>query len=361
LISLIALATVALAPGAMTPVSAQPAAPLVIATGLNNPRGLAFGPTGFLYVAEAGTGGSDATLCLPNAEGGDPNCYGPTGAITQVSGIGVQERVITGLPSLAGPTGNGALGPHDIEFGFDSAWVTVGLGGDPGARAPFEAAGIHLGSLVRIMYTGQWDAVVDISAYEAAANPDGGAIDSNPYGLAILADRGVVTDAGGNSLLQIAPTGEVSTLASFPTREVDGPGGPVPMQAVPTAVAEGPDGSLYVGQLTGFPFPVGGAAVYQVPAAGGAPVMVADGFTNIIDIAIGPDGAAYVLEHDVNSLLAPGTMGRLTKIGLFGSRTEIAAGALDDPGGMTIGPDNAIYVTTHSTAAGGGQVVRIAQ
>jgi hypothetical protein len=43
------------------------------------------------------------------------------------------------------------------------------------------------------------------------------------------------------------------------------------MQAVPTSVAVAPDGAYYVGQLTGFPFPVGGARVFRVvrpPAAG---------------------------------------------------------------------------------------------
>ena len=80
----------------------------VIATGLDNPRGLAFGTDGALYVVEAGRGGT-STLCLPFADG-QPGlrCYGPTGAVTRISGLNTQQRVVTGLPSLAGPTGERA-------------------------------------------------------------------------------------------------------------------------------------------------------------------------------------------------------------------------------------------------------------
>jgi hypothetical protein len=288
-------------------------------------------------------------------------CYGPTGAITRITAPGAQQRVVTGLPSLAPPSGDGAIGPHDIAFGPDRAWVTIGLGANPNARAPFVAAGVRLGSLVEVAANGTWKYVVDLSAIEARSNPDGGALDSNPYGGARLPNgNGVVTDAGGNSLLGISTTGTVSVLATFPARSVPGPGGgTIPMQSVPTSVVLGPDNNLYVGELTGFPFPVGGARVYRLPVGGGTPVVVASGFTNIIDIAVNPGAVGYVLEHDVDGLLGPGSNGRLTRVNLDGSRTVIASAGLIHPGGVAVGPDRALYVTINSSSAADGQVVRI--
>ena len=52
----------------------------VVMSGLDNPRGLAFGPEGALYVAEAGRGGEGP--CFFNSAG-EFRCYGPTGAITR--------------------------------------------------------------------------------------------------------------------------------------------------------------------------------------------------------------------------------------------------------------------------------------
>jgi sugar lactone lactonase YvrE len=337
---------------------------LVIASGLDNPRGLNFGPDGALYVAEAGRGGVSA-LCLP--QGGapptaPPSCYGPTGSVTRIVGSGSQQRIATGLPSHAPPGGGNATGPHDISFGSGgAAYVTIGLGGNPAARAPFEAAGIGLGRLFRITTAGQVTDLLDLSAHELVANPDGGAIDSNPYGLEVLTGGAVFADAGGNALVRIAPNGTMTTLASFPNRTVPNPFGPgiIPMQTVPTTVAQAPDGSFFVGELTGFPFPVGAARVYQVPAAGGTPVVVAQGFTNIIDLVPDGTGGGYVLEHDADGITGPGTAGRLVRVNPNGTQTVLSGAALTLPGGIAIGPDGALYITNRSTSVGAGEVVRL--
>jgi hypothetical protein len=330
----------------------------VIASGLDNPRRLAFGPDGALYVAEAGRGGS-SSLCAPDPGTGANRCYGPTGAITQITGIGVHQRVVTGLPSMAPADGNNAAGPSDIGFGFGTAWVLISYAGNPLARTQFEAAGIRFGSLIRVDGIEQWAHVLDVSDHETT-NPDGGVLDTNPFGMSVLSNRIVVADAGANALLQIGLFGQISTLASFPSRMV----GPATIQSVPTTVIEAPDGNLYVGELTGAPFPVGAARIYRVPGGGGTPVVVATGFTTIIDIAIDTArGFGYVLEHDADGIippLGPGVEGRLIRIHLAtGARTVIAQAGLVKPGGVAVGPEGALYVTTRTNFAGVGEVVRV--
>jgi hypothetical protein len=338
------------------PLTAQ-SSMLVVAQGLNNPRGLAFGPDGALYVAEAGRGGT-SPLCLPAMEPPFPltRCLGPTGAITRVSGLLVQSQVVTGLPSVAGPLGGQAQGPNDVDFGFGSMWITLGLGADPAARVALEASGIRMGWLARASMNGDWSYQKDLSRFETTDNPDGAHVDSNPFKLLIQSDRGLFIDAGGNSLNQIGTDLAITNLAVLPPVATPTGGTTDP---VPTSVAAAPDGQLYIGQLTGFPFTPGAASLWRVPAAGGTPVQVATGFTMIIDLAIGSDGAAYVLEHDIDGLLAPGRDGRLTRVRPDGTRTVIASAGLTWPGGVAIGTDGALYVTRNSSLPALGDVVRI--
>jgi hypothetical protein len=351
--------------------AASSAAPQVevIAAGLDNPRGIAFSPDGRLYVAEAGRGGSGNCITIGD---GQQACYGETGAITLIDPLGIRapERAVTGLPSIAPAGGFGAGGPVDISFlGSGNAQVAMGLGAEASARATLGGKGDLLGRVLQVNAGGGWKAGADIAAFEEAANPVPTTADSNPYGVAALPSRHLVADAGANAIFEVRSNGQIRTLAAFPARMVAAPpflglppGATIPMQAVPTTVVQGPDGWIYVGQLTGFPFPVGGANIYRVPSQGGAPEIAASGFTNIVDMAFDRHGVLYVLQIG-NGLAAPGgpplaAPGKLIRVNADGTQTVIYAN-LFYPGGLAIGPDGAAYVTNFGIVPGGGQVLRI--
>lgn len=105
----------------------------VLASGLDSPRKLSFGPDGALYVAEAGRGGPGTSIPSPSQPGAVLS-YGATGAITRIQDGNV-ERVVTGLPSLALPNGGDASGVADIEFdAYGNAYAIVGFAGNPALR-----------------------------------------------------------------------------------------------------------------------------------------------------------------------------------------------------------------------------------
>src|SRR5918994_577987 len=205
-----------------------------------------------------------------------------------------------------------------------------------GRRIELGTAAAGFAQLVRLTASGGWRFVNDLGAYEAEANPDGNLIDSNPFGLLHEAGSLVLTDAGGNSLVRVGANGDVSTIATFPSRparETD---------SVPTTVAAGPDGAYYVGELTGQPFAPGASNIYRV-VPGEAPTVHLSGFKSIIDIAFASDGTLYVLEHSSGpaGLAAPGS---LIRVEADGTRSTLLGG-LDHPTSVVLGPDGALYVS----------------
>ena len=325
-----------------------------VMTGLDNPRGLDWGPEGALYVAEAGRGGT--TPCFVTGRG--LAFAGTTGAVSRLW-QGSQERVVTGLPSYTTtPPGIASTGPHDIALlGRGNARVSIGLGTehDPALRAATcPGLGPMFGWLAQVPASGNWRLDADVAAYESAADPDGTLFphkDSNPYGLLATPGATLVADAGGNDLLRVGANDSIEALAVFPSRSNSTRG----IDSVPTSVAVGPDGAYYVGELASFA--PGQANVWRV-VPGQAPTVVQSGFTTIIDITFGADGTLYVLEW------GPGNLWRVPAVG---SRSLVATGLIN-PGSVTIGSDGAFYVsncsifpsTIPSPCGGfGGSVVRI--
>lgn len=326
----------------------------VVMSGLNSPRGLDWGPEGALYVAEAGTA-AHTGQCVTLVRGS--NCYSGTGSISRLW-RGTQERVVTGLPSAFNTIGD-IIGPNDISFvGRGNARVTIGWGGDPAFRQGLGALGEQFGHVLTVQPSGGWHVTADVSAFERATNPAGGPFDSNPFGLLSEPGQMFVADAGGNSLVHVALNGDVSLVATFPPIPV--PAGPfnppfAQSEAVPTEVTRGPDGALYVSQLTGLPFRPAVSSIFRV-VPGQPPTVYASGFTQVTDHAWAPDGSLYVVQYASAPFF--GGPGALVRVAPNGTRTTITT-ALTHPTGVTVGPDGAIYVSNKGDQAAVGEVLRI--
>jgi hypothetical protein len=346
--------------------SAQPQPFEVVAEGLDNPRHLTFTATGDLYVAEAGRGGSGP--CAEHPELGK-FCFGFSGAVTKVRDDGDEVRVLTGLPSILGEGGD-ALGPSDIAFtGGQKFVLSIGLGGNEEFRADFGDDGAQLGTLVSgKIKRNEWSLFADVLANEAAANPDGTDIDSNPTGIVRQGEGYLVADAGGNAVVRASHKGTFTTIAVLPPGSALAPpflglppGTEIPTDAVPTSVVRGPDGAYYISQLTGFPFEKGDANIWRV-VPGQDPTVYASGLTNLTDLAFAPDGSLYAVEIATDGLLAapPGTppIGSLVKVTPGASVHETIAGELTAPYGVAFG-NGAAYVTTCAVCVDDGEVIRV--
>ena len=334
---------------------------MVVMDHLSNPRGIAIGPDGGIYVAESGVGGTLGSFT--NDQG--VQHYGTSGSVSR-SLNGTQSRVYTNLPSLLpDPAGAGASGPGDLAFDASGKLNIInGLGANPSVRGTALnnlPSSSLLGQIVRPTSGTTYAPFSDVAGYEAAHDPDGGGVDSNPYGLTILpGGRTAAVDAGGNDLLLIDSTGKITQSVVFPTQANPLPFGPPVYEAVPTHVVIGPDGKLYVSELSGFPFPVGGANIEQVDpnAANPTPVAFATGLTTLSSLQFGPDGNLYALEIDKNGLANPSGFGRLIRIAHNGTQTVVADN-LPDPTGLAISSNGTIYASINGTSPTDGEVVRL--
>ncbi len=356
----------------------------VLADGLDNPKGISFGPDGNLYVTEAGTGGDGKSVPSPSGQG--DLCYGTTGAITKIEN-GTAKRILTGLPSVAFADGTGAAGPHDIKFDSNGKpYVLIGYAANPALR---ETLGdTDLGKIITADFsTNTWTSTADLANYELTNNSKLSECEfvSNPLSFYLDADIFVLVDAGANNLLSGNIDGSnLKVIAAIPNQILTNPifpgsnsenfdRGHVPppsaypqappsqiaIQSVPTDVVKGHDGAYYVSEFTGFPFPEGQAKIYRVDADGQLAVY-ADGFTQLIDLAFDTEGNLYALQH-LNSSGWKGKLeGSLIKIAPDGTRTTLLSGnGLESPSALTIGPDGAFYVINRGGRPGQGQILRI--
>lgn len=344
----------------------------VVADHLNNPRGLSPAPGGGLYLAEAGAGGD---VCVPGERG--PACAGLTGSVDLVRN-GSVKRVVSGLISISGEGGVAAEGPVSVSLGPDGSFYgQFGLSSHaipPPGQIPDKlraAALAQLGHLVLIKQHGKVTDVSDVGDQDWTWTSTRIGLapndfpDANPNAVRYAGGHRYVADAGANTLVEVKHDGKVNVLAYL--------GVPAGSQsdAVPTCVARGPDGALYVGELLGGFYAPGHARIWRV-VPGHAPKVWATGLSTVQGCGFGRDGAFYATEYQVGGLNEGPTAnpaGDVVRIDRHGHRTHLGVGELFFPSGFAAGSDGAIYVSNCSIAPAtgmgpqlcptGGQVVRI--
>lgn len=370
-----------------------PAPVQVVASGLNQPKKITFGPDGNLVVALSG----NAVAPESCTDGTQLSCVNDSGAIDLVSPQGHVSTLLGGLPSVSsGGPGASATGPAQARFVHGRLQVLFqNTSIDPTTgKQTYGPAGDLLGDLVAYMRGGHRSVEATFGPFEAANNPDQGegtavaqgfesAIDSDPYAFVPYRGGFAVADAAGDDLLYVAPSGKISVLAVFPTiPEIAPPGSlgpdqttpvPVDAQPVPDSVTVGPDGALYVGELSGSPFEVGSSSVYRV-VPGQAPTVYATGFSAIGDLAFDPrSGRLLVLEIDQAGIddpaLASGglpTPGAIIGVQPNGTKVVLASTGLEFPTGMAVTTNGVAYVSNYGvlSATGGpeglsGEIVRV--
>ncbi|MFQ5595735.1 MAG: ScyD/ScyE family protein [Anaerolineae bacterium] len=330
----------------------------VYATGLDNPRGLKFGPDGDLYVAEGGTGGTNSTAgtCEQVVAPVGPVTGSNTGArISKISADGTRTTVAEDLPSSQTSEELGSLvsGVGDVAFIGDTLYaVLAGAGCSHGVPDVPNA-------VIRVNADGTWTQVADLSAFQKAnpvKTPFPGDFEPDGTWYSLLAAGGALyaIEPNHGELDKITPDGQISRIIDISASRG---------HIVPTAMALGSDGSFYVGDLTVFPATEGLANIYRITPDGQLSVVV-EGLTTVLGVAFDEQGRLYALETSgpVTSEgppVVPGT-GRVVRVTNSGGLETIASG-LTFPTAMTFGPDGKLYVSDFGFGfpPGQGQIVSI--
>lgn len=315
----------------------------VLASGLTNPRGFAWGSDGTLYLGLAGSGG-ETQLSFDGTPA--PFFFGPTSSVVTVAN-GCTTPVAEGLGSVLWTDAGWIWGAMDVAILDDQLYVLLGAGSDMAGN------GIY-----RVLADGSVELVVDLGAWLTANPPAFLPPDYDPTGswfdLESDGEKLWVSEAVGGYLLTVSTDGEVTVMADLSEGHL-----------VPTGVALDGEGGAYVGFETTVPYPDGGSKVVHV-AADGTVTDYWTGLTAVTDVVMGPDGVLYAAEMatgntDSEPFLTPNS-GRVVR--MTGPDTlEPVVTDLDAPVYLGFDPAGMLYLTLPAFSAdagvGHGALVRV--
>ena len=324
----------------------------VYASGLNNPRGLHWGPDGKLYVAEAGVGGTDSTA------GQCTQVIPPIGPYTGNSNGGSRiSRIENGMPVTVNDkfasNQTSALTGHLVSGVSDLGWIdgqlyalTAGGGCSHGVLG-------HPNGIYKVNGNTTPTLVANLSAFwqsHPVKNPeeDDFEPDGTPYSM--VASRGsfYVVEPNHGELDRVSTSGAISRVVDISATQG---------HIVPSSIAQ--HGVFYIGNLNTFPIVPGSSKILQVTPSGQIHT-VATGLTTVLGVAFDDRARMYVLENTVTA--GDPAPGQGVILRFTGNKRETLVTGLSLPTAMTFGPDGALYVSNVGFGPppiGLGQVLRI--
>jgi sugar lactone lactonase YvrE len=307
------------------------------ASGLNQPRGMAFDDAGNLYVAEAGA-------VDPHDDSSVSPVINWSSRILRIAPGGEITPVLDGLPFTNYVTA-GDIGASDVAVLDGALYVLTGEGYDDELSR----------TVLRMRSDGSPQIVLNIRHFVEAITPmdslmgAGPSHASNPYAMTASPDgqRFYISDGASGRVLEATLDGAARIFAELP-------------QMPPlTGLAFGPDGRLYVALFSELPLGPGKGAIWAADATGElAPIVT--GLTMPIDLGFGPDGALYVLEFsDGGTPARPAyrpNSGRLLRVEREG-RPTVVLDRLNYPTALVFAPTSDLYLAVNGAFSKAGEGV----
>lgn len=339
----------------VTQAASLPLTPTVVATGLENPRGTAFGPDGRLYIAEGGLGGSQMTTtdqCAQVPEVG-PYSGGFTARVSAVNvTTGVRSTIVDNLPSsqTTAATGGFVSGVADVAFLHRTLYALIA-----GAGCSHGLAGTY-NSIDRVS-GGIATPIVNLSQFQmnnpvAHPNPGDFEPDGTWFSMVPVGNALYAVEPNHGEVDVVRPDGSITRLVDVSASQG---------HVVPTSIAA--DGQFVLGNLNTFvPGAQGNARIFRLTMQGQL-TEIASGLTAVTGVAV-HQGRIYALEA-FTGFFAPappvantGTVVRLARNGTW----QTIVSGLSFPTSLTFDNHNALYISNGSFSQPtntSGQIVKV--